>query len=751
MRANAPRVEFERFNPELQRYIAGKMAGSGGPADETARGPAASPGRAARRGGAPSRPGASIEAAATWNALPVADRARWLGRAGENPLVRANAPRVAWERLAPAIRGRLTQALAPSSAAGEANGAARIAAASREAATHPAVEGMRRLWDMAKRKIVANHTVEIAPVDRQTLAEAKEKAGLDLNGYRHTADMFAVRHALNRHGDANREKSRGQIAIGETDIAFVPEAVTRPDAVVYGAKNERKQDLVASIKRMPDGSLLVAEEVRTGRKTLALASLRKYPAARDFSSIARTLLSNARSDGGNGLIIAERGKNGTETPETQQAKAQGRERQREAPAAESVTGGAAPAVPAPAVPARAGTSKPAAAVRPPSERRRDIVGAILRVTGGAGISSRMAETLTGEKANRPGRLRGLFTRRGQEDLDDLAMLLREEEGYDVRDASHLEDLIREAAAGNVAVSMRDAAEHRSAQAEKEYRERVRIAARRLNRRLPEGSRIRVNGVKFEALEKAVEAGNALRRDRVMRRIEERARRLGEKARQAYEAAIEWARGVMPEEAFESLIEDELSKIPMDDPVAYYRRATAIVEARILDHINGEANAARREESGRYERDHGIEGSEGEARPRGVHEPAAGRSQGDSGNDRRREVAGVAEGGEGQSFGLIGETNAQARENARRRAEQDNAATVTKAQADRERDAVAFTLDGGFAPAAQGAQSDLLTPDGRPTAAASSPRRDSIAPMRTPRATGDGKSAASSPVANSGEA
>jgi hypothetical protein len=34
--------------------------------------------------------------------------------------------------------------------------------------------------------------------------------------------------------------------------------------------------------------------------------VRKYPAARDFSSIARTLLSNARSDGGNELIIAER-------------------------------------------------------------------------------------------------------------------------------------------------------------------------------------------------------------------------------------------------------------------------------------------------------------------------------------------------------------------------------------------------------------------------------------------------------------
>lgn len=35
----------------------------------------------------------------------------------------------------------------------------------------------------------------------------------------------------------------------------------------------------------------------------AAMSMRKYPAAKDFSSIAETLLSNARSDGGDGLNI----------------------------------------------------------------------------------------------------------------------------------------------------------------------------------------------------------------------------------------------------------------------------------------------------------------------------------------------------------------------------------------------------------------------------------------------------------------
>ncbi|MDR1367242.1 MAG: hypothetical protein LBJ76_00800 [Candidatus Accumulibacter sp.] len=164
-------------------------------------------------------------------------------------------------------------------------------------------EAMRRLVDSALSETNANQTVRIVPVSEQEARAASEQAGLDISGYTHTADMFAVRHALNQHGDAKKEARRGQIAIGREDVAAVPDTLAAPDAVVYGAKNNRGQDLIASIKRMPDGTLLMVEEVRTGKKTLALTSLRKYPAAKDFSSIARTLLSNAQSDGGNGLII----------------------------------------------------------------------------------------------------------------------------------------------------------------------------------------------------------------------------------------------------------------------------------------------------------------------------------------------------------------------------------------------------------------------------------------------------------------
>ena len=47
------------------------------------------------------------------------------------------------------------------------------------------------------------------------------------------------------------------------------------------------------------------EEVRVGKRTLALSSMRKVPAAKDYDSIAQTLLSNAQRDDGIAPIVVE--------------------------------------------------------------------------------------------------------------------------------------------------------------------------------------------------------------------------------------------------------------------------------------------------------------------------------------------------------------------------------------------------------------------------------------------------------------
>jgi len=61
---------------------------------------------------------------------------------------------------------------------------------------------------------------------------------------------------------------------------------------------------VGYIKRIEDGSLLYLEEVRTGRRSLAMTSMRKYPGTTDFDTITKSVLpSNARSDTGDVRII----------------------------------------------------------------------------------------------------------------------------------------------------------------------------------------------------------------------------------------------------------------------------------------------------------------------------------------------------------------------------------------------------------------------------------------------------------------
>lgn len=147
-------------------------------------------------------------------------------------------------------------------------------------------------------------SIDIIPVAPEAVAEAAAH-GLDIEGYTHSIDSSAVNHVINRHGDAKTEANRGQIGITDSDFSAIADVANNPDAVVYGTKAPNGREQVVSIKRLGDGTLMVLEDQRTGKNKLALTSMRRYPAAKDFSSIAKTLLSNARSYGGNAFSILE--------------------------------------------------------------------------------------------------------------------------------------------------------------------------------------------------------------------------------------------------------------------------------------------------------------------------------------------------------------------------------------------------------------------------------------------------------------
>lgn len=168
--------------------------------------------------------------------------------------------------------------------------------------------------------------INVSKSDKETLASANlgsagewlvrlaEENAVKIDGsYIHSIDSYMMRHAMKEHGDAQRERSRGQIALTEEDFKLVPVIINNPDYVVFGNKNKRGQDLIVYVKNLPDGSTLYFEEVRTGRRKLAGESLRKASGASSEESLRRSLSPNARNDAGLPLkIIANPNPKGNE-------------------------------------------------------------------------------------------------------------------------------------------------------------------------------------------------------------------------------------------------------------------------------------------------------------------------------------------------------------------------------------------------------------------------------------------------------
>jgi phage-Barnase-EndoU-ColicinE5/D-RelE like nuclease3 len=103
-------------------------------------------------------------------------------------------------------------------------------------------------------------------------ARIERLTNLDVRGFRHTVGESAIRHVLNRHSDQKMELTRGQVAITVEDFLLLPQVFADPDEIFVGDD----QNVVQLCKRL-NNDLLVLQEIRTGRKKLALLSMWKRP------------------------------------------------------------------------------------------------------------------------------------------------------------------------------------------------------------------------------------------------------------------------------------------------------------------------------------------------------------------------------------------------------------------------------------------------------------------------------------------
>lgn len=134
------------------------------------------------------------------------------------------------------------------------------------------------------------------------LRDEAARAGVSIDGYSHAIDTSAIRHIRNRHGDAARETARGNLPVTDADIAALPSLLAAPDKVAFGPKSPRGQAQIVYVKKAADGSTLVVEEVRTGRRELAVTSMRRYPATIDVLGNVDLYV---RNDGGDKVSIVD--------------------------------------------------------------------------------------------------------------------------------------------------------------------------------------------------------------------------------------------------------------------------------------------------------------------------------------------------------------------------------------------------------------------------------------------------------------
>jgi predicted RNA methylase len=355
----------------------------------------------------------------------------------------------------------------------------------------------------------------------------------------------------------------------------------------------------------------------------------------------------------------------------------------------------APAAPPPQPEAaeRLPKASPAQATQAPIMRRDDLVGAIMRVTGGKGVAAHMAQTIVGDTANNATKLRGLFTREGQADLDDLATLLRDEEGYDIKDGNDLAEKIRDASGGTMTYSMARQERDAAAGAEAQYKNDIRRRASDLG--------VKTVARKFSDIERDV---LTLEEKKLEREISQ----LDDEERAVYDALIAEA------ESLDIDIADILETVPDSASVRQALELVADqVESRVNDklrEINTKADEAANEDKEGREYDVGID------------EEAGGDAAGEAKQDRAPGVAAPGAqrpAGTGGDFGLEGQTDAEAAaEHARKQRPEED---LTKDQIDAE--AAHFSLAGQSQAdprkAPTGGQSGLFTADGRPTVAAQS--------------------------------
>lgn len=145
------------------------------------------------------------------------------------------------------------------------------------------ISTIKQLIEIAKtvKGRVVRRIVDIV-TDRQ-IQDLKKK-GLDIDpSYVHSIENSSINHSESRHG--GKSTPRGNyVALTESDYELIPDILNDYDSIdVSSNKNKVGNTVIEYEKELPDGTIMYLEEVRTGRKSLALQTIYKIKKGTDSS------------------------------------------------------------------------------------------------------------------------------------------------------------------------------------------------------------------------------------------------------------------------------------------------------------------------------------------------------------------------------------------------------------------------------------------------------------------------------------
>ena len=115
--------------------------------------------------------------------------------------------------------------------------------------------------------------IELGMLSESDVKLLELKTGFNLQGYKRVLDTSAIKHTLSHHGNKTIEAARGQVAIIPGDFEKIPE-ILKSENVIFSGKNKIGRDCLL-YEAFISGTYYYIEEIRTGRKHLAMVTMYK--------------------------------------------------------------------------------------------------------------------------------------------------------------------------------------------------------------------------------------------------------------------------------------------------------------------------------------------------------------------------------------------------------------------------------------------------------------------------------------------